>query len=147
MRLIWHKLQQTQESLTENTNQTAVDVTTTCKGKLQRQLPEPQLSAAVRSLWRCEQKRARTAATLRTQNQLSKWEPRKLPDIYICTYCTVHNSTRHRNGTLQATPRNSCTVMLFSQQPVARLEESLTQRHKAQAPCNMTHIHTHTCIA
>ena len=41
-------------------------------------------------------------ATLRTQNQLSKWEPRKLPDIYICTYCTVHNSTRHRNGTLQA---------------------------------------------
>ena len=23
--------------------------------------------------------------------------------IYICTYCTVHNSTRHRNGTLQAT--------------------------------------------
>ena len=41
MRLIWHKLQQTQESLTENTNQTAVDVTTTCKGKLQTSFLNP----------------------------------------------------------------------------------------------------------
>ena len=41
MRLIWHKLQQTQESLTENTNQTAVDATTTCKGKPQTSFLNP----------------------------------------------------------------------------------------------------------
>ena len=146
MRLIWHKLQQTQESLTENTNQTAVDVTTTCKGKPQTSFLNPSsllwsdLCGDVNRNERAQRRHLEHKTSLVSGSHESS-------RIYICTYCTVHNSTRHRNGTLQATPRNSCTVMLFSQQPVARLEESLTQRHKAQAPCNMTYIHTHTCIA